>query len=38
MAFENPILVFFFYAIGFTWAFDRVFGLQQSALARRTQA
>jgi len=22
---------FFFYAIGFTWAFDRVFGLPQSA-------
>jgi uncharacterized membrane protein len=22
------------YAIGFTWAFDRVFGLPQSALAR----
>ena len=25
---------FFFYAIGFTWAFDRVFGLPASALAR----
>lgn len=23
---------FFFYAIGFTWAFDRVFGLPQSAV------
>lgn len=33
------LLVFFFlYAIGFTWAFDRVFGLPQSALARRTPA
>ena len=32
------LLVFFFlYAIGFTWAFDRVFGLPQSALARHTQ-
>jgi len=25
---------FFFYAIGFTWAFDRVFGLPQSAAKR----
>ena len=29
------LLAFFFlYAVGFTWAFDRVFGLPQSALAR----
>ena len=26
---------FFFYAIGFTWAFDRLFGLPQSALPER---
>jgi uncharacterized membrane protein len=25
---------FFFYAIGFTWAFDRVFGLPESAMKR----
>lgn len=25
---------FFFYAIGFTWAFDRVFGLPESAVMR----
>lgn len=30
------LLVFFFvYAIGFTWVFDRVFGLPQSALPER---
>jgi len=30
------LLAFFFvYAIGFTWAFDRAFGLPQSALAER---
>jgi uncharacterized membrane protein len=29
------LLVFFFvYAIAFTWAFDRVFGLPASALGR----
>lgn len=26
---------FFFYAIGYTWAFDKVFGLPQSALGTR---
>ena len=26
---------FFFYAIGFTWAFDRVFGLPESAVQRK---
>ena len=25
------LLVFYFYAVGFTWAFDRVFGLPESA-------
>ena len=30
------LLAFFFvYAIGYTWAFDRIFGLPQSALAPR---
>lgn len=30
------LLAFFFvYAIGYTWAFDKVFGLPQSALGRR---
>ncbi len=30
------LLVFFFaYAVGFTWAFDKVFGLPQSAIERR---
>ena len=30
------LLAFFFvYAIGYTWAFDRIFGLPQSALAAR---
>lgn len=30
------LLAFFFvYAIGYTWAFDKVFGLPQSALAAR---
>jgi uncharacterized membrane protein len=28
---------FFFYAIGFTWAFDRVFGLPQSAVSSPTE-
>jgi len=31
------LLAFFFvYAIGYTWAFDRIFGLPQSALAPRS--
>ncbi|RVT50055.1 PACE efflux transporter [Rubrivivax albus] len=29
------LLFFFFYAVGFTWAFDRVFGLPASAAAAR---
>ena len=33
------LLAFFFvYAIAFTWAFDRVFGLPESASARREEA
>jgi uncharacterized membrane protein len=28
-------LFFFFYTIGFTWAFDRVFGLPESAVAKK---
>jgi len=28
------LLAFFFYAIGFTWLFDHVFGLPQSAAER----
>lgn len=33
------VLAFFFvYAIGFTWAFDRVFGLPESALPREESA
>jgi uncharacterized membrane protein len=28
-------LFFFFYTIGFTWAFDRVFGLPESATAKK---
>jgi uncharacterized membrane protein len=28
------LALFFVYAIAFTWAFDRVFGLPASALAR----
>ena len=34
MANVGLLAFFFVYAIGFTWAFDRVFGLPQSALAR----
>jgi uncharacterized membrane protein len=26
---------FFVYAVGYTWAFDKIFGLPQSALATR---
>ncbi len=29
------LVFFFFYAIGFTWTFDRVFGLPASAVKRR---
>jgi uncharacterized membrane protein len=29
------LVFFFFYAIGFTWAFDRVFGLPASAAAKK---
>ena len=29
------LALFFFYAIGYTWAFDKIFGLPQSALATR---
>jgi uncharacterized membrane protein len=29
------LALFFFYAMGFTWAFDRVFGLPESALGPR---
>ena len=28
------VLFFFFYTVAFTWGFDRVFGLPQSALPR----